>query len=344
VLNDDFYITNQLDSVDTHLMRLQNMFLSQAIDALRRMTPSQLANRKLVQSTLKEVLATFNNVGVLTGRVSKFIDDSVNFETSIVIQRLESAYAVGSIGGIPSLRDNIVGKQRVIKRAKQIQTVMLANKVADIVANVSKNSKKLSSGAITTDEVITKAIIKVADTPWVVPVRRADGAVSFWSADARMTLELRNEVKNIAIARTNDVINRSSVNLVEVSSHANSRPDHADWQGEVFWLHTPVHGYRPFSVCGEGYADGFGGVNCRHRKAPFFEDINEPPSPDSVDHKAYEATQELRRLERRARELTQKKDILSKVGAVDGDLLRRQSEAVSESYRFAYSNGLRPRL
>jgi hypothetical protein len=65
--------------------------------------------------------------------------------------------------------------------------------------------------------------------------------------------------------------------LVEVSAHVGARPEHAEWQGQIYSRSGTHPRYRPFvEATGYGTPTGLNGINCRHSWFPFFEGISEP--------------------------------------------------------------------
>ena len=91
--------------------------------------------------------------------------------------------------------------------------------------------------------------------------------------------------------------------LVEVSSHFGARPEHAEWQGQIFSL-TGSDGYENFyDVTEYGDVAGLCGINCRHRFFPYFPGTS--PSFDKYDEEEnkaqYEKTQTQRAYERAIR-------------------------------------------
>lgn len=91
--------------------------------------------------------------------------------------------------------------------------------------------------------------------------------------------------------------------LVEVSSHFGARPEHAEWQGQIFSL-TGSNGYENFyDVTEYGDVAGLCGINCRHRFFPYFPGTS--PSFDKYDEEEnkaqYEKTQTQRAYERAIR-------------------------------------------
>jgi hypothetical protein len=91
--------------------------------------------------------------------------------------------------------------------------------------------------------------------------------------------------------------------LVETSSHFGARPEHAEWQGQIFSL-TGSNGYENFyDVCEYGDILGICGINCRHRFFPYFPGTT--PSFEQYDEEKnremYEKTQTQRAYERAIR-------------------------------------------
>lgn len=105
------------------------------------------------------------------------------------------------------------------------------------------------------------------------------------------------------------------VDLVETTAHAGARPDHQEWQGQVFCRKGHHPKYRDF-VESTGYGTGAGlcGWNCRHSFYPFLEGASRAYTRDMLEGYAaknytyngqkmteYEATQQQRYIERQIR-------------------------------------------
>ena len=119
-------------------------------------------------------------------------------------------------------------------------------------------------------------------------------------------------------------IEEMGADLVETSAHFDARPDHAEWQGQVFYYNEPVEGYESFiDVTGYGSGDGLMGWNCRHSFFPYFEGISKRAYTDDElfemkehtvtyggkEYSDYEASQTQRRMEREIR--ATKREILA---------------------------------
>lgn len=102
--------------------------------------------------------------------------------------------------------------------------------------------------------------------------------------------------------------------LMEITAHLGSRPDHALWQGQVVSLSGRA-GYLSLSDIGYGDVRGFQGANCRHNWYMFFEGVSSPAysqeelrewregtvSFGGVQIPLYEAIQKQRSMERAIR-------------------------------------------
>lgn len=103
-------------------------------------------------------------------------------------------------------------------------------------------------------------------------------------------------------------------NLVETTSHMGARPEHALWQGQVFWRKKKYKNYRNFEqATGYGTGAGLGGWNCRHSFYPFFEEISSQAFKKyrlGENEGFYELTQQQQRYnERKIREWMQRANI-----------------------------------
>ena len=107
-------------------------------------------------------------------------------------------------------------------------------------------------------------------------------------------------------------------NLVEVTSHLGARPEHALWQGKIYWR---LYKYRNYSNFVEathyGQGDGLGGWNCRHSFYPFFEGISEKTFEHyktKENTQLYELQQQQRYNERKIREWKRRRDVKKAAG------------------------------
>ena len=125
--------------------------------------------------------------------------------------------------------------------------------------------------------------------------------------------------------------------LMEITAHSGSRPEHAEWQGKIV-SRSGRKGYLTLDDIGYGEVTGFKGVNCRHDWYPYYagstktytqEQLNdwknEKVNYNGKDISKYEASQIQRRMERTIRQ--DKKDI----AGLNGILTSNNQELIEET-------------
>lgn len=131
---------------------------------------------------------------------------------------------------------------------------------ADREAALHRAVRKLERDGI---EIIT---YQDADTGRVTVRNKADVAVR-----RHVRTQIVQDAQRMTMAR----MERLGIDLVEVSSHSDSRPSHAEWQGQCYSLkgEQVIDGVRYpdfYLHCMSGdLGDILGGVNCRHSYGPY---------------------------------------------------------------------------
>lgn len=109
-------------------------------------------------------------------------------------------------------------------------------------------------------------------------------------------------------------------NLVETTSHMGARPDHARWQGGIYWRKEKVPGYDNFEIAtGYGTGAGLGGWECRHSYFPSFPGLSTKSFEtyrESENEDYYNLTQKQRNNERMIREWERRSKVCE-AGGVD---------------------------
>ena len=129
--------------------------------------------------------------------------------------------------------------------------------------------------------------------------------------------------------------------LVEVTSHADARPDHAEWQGKVYSISGKSKKYRPLrEATGYGTVTGLCGANCRHSFYAFIEGVSEKVKPEKYDQKLYDNEQKQRHNERMIR-TWKKRAATLEAGGVDATAAKRKvSEWQARQRAFLNEAGL----
>lgn len=124
------------------------------------------------------------------------------------------------------------------------------------------------------------------------------------------------------------------VDLVLVSSHLGARPEHAEWQGQVYTRSGLNPKYPDFvAVTGYGTVTGLCGANCRHSFGPYFEGQENPFEQFDTEEneKQYEMEQQQRTLERRVRKT--KRETMSWRTARDAETDPTEKEYWEKKYQ-----------
>jgi len=157
----------------------------------------------------------------------------------------------------------------------------------------------VQSGAFTQDMAIDATVRRFA----------ADGVQAFdYASGVRTSVEAavrRACVTGINQATAKVSENNASelqTNLVEVSSHADARPEHAVWQGKVYSLEGSTDKYPNLvEATGYGSGDGLCGWNCRHSFCPYVEGVSEKAPTEKYSKTTYKNEQIQRYNERQIR-------------------------------------------
>lgn len=147
-------------------------------------------------------------------------------------------------------------------------------------------------------------------------------------ADSAIRNALRTGVNQTAARCQEQNLDEMDCNLVGTTSHMGARPEHAKWQGMLFWRKTPVDGLQNFyEATGYGTGAGLCGWNCRHNFFPNFDgELSFEHYDEEANVKQYELEQEQRYNERKIREW-KRRQAVNKAGGVDNT---REAKKVRE--------------
>ena len=141
------------------------------------------------------------------------------------------------------------------------------------------------------------------------------------SMDAAVKRAVPSGVNQTSLKFKMDNCKELGINIVKTSSHGGARPSHQEWQGKLFYLHTPVKGLQNFKkATGYGRVDGLGGANCRHSfyEVTDYEYKNNLVDTEEFDKNRnddqYELEQKQRYYERQIRSWKKRKNILDECG------------------------------
>lgn len=175
-----------------------------------------------------------------------------------------------------------------------------------------------------------------------------------YSLEAATRMTVKTGLSQLSGKITEENMKKTSTDLVYVSAHAGSRPEHAEWQGKVYtYKGKPSRKYPDFiEATGYGTVTGLKGVNCSHSFYPWWEGDEIPefhePEPVTIDGKEYtyyEATQKQRQMERSVRNMKREKAAAEAAGDTQkAEELEKKMRATRQEYNaFSKQAGLRPK-
>ena len=287
--------------------------------------------------------------------------------TKLINQTAIKAYAEDmkkyGIGGIhlPAYKNNNAVLQ-IVEAAKKngmrdlkniTNTLGVPFRGSDISLNefyhrsLSKAVLEVSSGAFSLDDVLKRTVKELGDRG-IRCIDYASGYSTSVEAAARRSVFTTLTQLSAKISEQN--LSDTGAEYVEVSAHSGARPDHQDWQGEVYHVGGDQGKYKDFASSTDyGSETGLCGYNCRHSFFPFFpgisekaytreelENIDPPPVTfDGKEYTYYEATQKQRQIENSIRKSKRKLVGYDAAGdkdsfALESIRLRRKSERYDE--------------
>lgn len=147
---------------------------------------------------------------------------------------------------------------------------------------------KVNAGTTTAERALHQAVRKLErEGISVIQYRNASTGVQTVAnrVDVAVRRHVRTQIAQDGARMTGAAMDRYGVELVEVSSHPNSRPTHAAWQGRVYgWRGACTVSGRHYegleAATGYGSVDGLLGANCRHSFGPYIAGTPRKFSPN----------------------------------------------------------------
>ena len=296
-------LTDLINELQTEIIRS----VSKKISKANYLTPAaewQLYKAQMLQSSTSEVnklIAQYTGLsrrevkGLYTEACKKAIANDAK------IYRMAGKDASSFFRSVALSNSLRAGIRNANGLMKNITRSMVQSSRATVTHLMDKAYVQVLSGAFSPQEAVYSAVKELADkgiqsvtypsgkSDWAdVAVRRAV-LTALGQTTGRIQLDLAAEM---------------DCDLVEVTSHGDARPSHAEWQGQVYSISGKSKKYPPLSRTGYGTGDGLKGWNCRHDFFPFFEGISERasfPIDKEENAKEYAATQRQRAIERSIR-------------------------------------------
>lgn len=202
---------------------------------------------------------------------------------------------------------------------------------------------KIASGTFSYDQAVNDCVKRLA----VSGLRSIDYASGrSYQIDTAVRMAARTGVSQLSGRITEMNLKSTGQDLVIVSQHMGSRPEHAPIQNKVFSYSGKNKKYPSFQSpinsggAGYGMADGIKGVNCTHDFYPYWEG-DAIPKGIEYDEKYYKNTQKQRAMERNIRATKREIEAMKAIGGDTKELQAKLRKQVSDYHSFSDSVGIR---
>ena len=221
--------------------------------------------------------------------------------------------ATGRTVSAPNAQQMLATIQKCHSDLSRLTLTTAATTQTQFVQEANRVYMNVQSGAFDYDTATKDAADALAKRG-ITTVQYENGKPVTRTIESAVRMNILTSVSQTAANMTLNNCEELDCDLVETSAHVGARPEHEEWQGQVFSRSGSSEKYRPFSVCGLGSPTGICGINCRHSFYPYFEGMGRHYTQDDLDEMAgekvsfngremtrYEGEQKLRGMERNIR-------------------------------------------
>ncbi|WP_394136839.1 phage minor capsid protein [Cytobacillus oceanisediminis] len=199
----------------------------------------------------------------------------------------------------PALEAVLMSFQRQARQTFNLINTTMLSEAQHVYLNIlNETTGKVLAGTKTPRQALAETARRWAREG--IPALK-DKAGRKWSTEAYVSMVTRSMSNNVANEMQFVRMDEYGLDLVEVSSHSGARPRCAPFQGRIFSRSGNSNKYPALSSTSYGEAAGLRGVNCRHVFYPYIEGFSKrsyKSYPAAENRKAYEESQQQRKLER----------------------------------------------
>lgn len=265
--------------------------------------------------------------------------------------------ATGRTVSSPNAQQMLSTIQKCHSDLSRLTLTTAATTETEFARQASRVYMNVQSGAFDYDTAMKDACNELSKRG-ITTVQYENGRPVTRTIESAVRMNILTSINQTAANQTLGNCETLGCDLVETSAHIGARPEHEDWQGEVFSRSGTNPKYRPFSVCELGSVTGICGINCKHSFYPYFEGMAEHYTEKELDEMAsekvtytdkdgmdhvmtrYEGEQKLRYIEKNIRHY--KREALTQEAAgVDNTRARRKiGEWQAEARDFTSQTGI----
>jgi hypothetical protein len=301
-------IYSQLESDILQDMARRIARLGKVTDATKYQA-QMLAEAGGLKNNIRKILAKYDRA--IVRQIEKTFTEAL--ETSAKNDNRIFKAATGRTVSASNAQAMLSTIQKCHSDLSRLTLTTAATTQTEFVQQANRVYMNVQSGAFDYDTSMKDAADELAKRG-ITTVQYENGRPVTRSIESAVRMNILTSVNQTAANQTLNNCEELDCDLVETSAHIGARPEHEEWQGQVFSRSGKNPNYRAFSVCGLGEPDGICGINCRHSFYPYFEgmekhytqqDLDEM-SRQTVDYNGqkmtrYEGEQKLRGIERNIR-------------------------------------------
>lgn len=270
-----------------------------------------------------KVIAKYANMSV--NELNNYIADTALAEVAQVDKDLKPAFDAGVKVRLPVdsiYRSLLVFESQAVDLTNLMTSSMLAGSEQVYRDIITKATADVTIGSTTLDQAVKKVAKEWANKGMPVLV---DSAGRTWSAEGYLSTAIRTTTKNVATKAQSDRLDEYEVDLVEISSHAGSRPTHEPYQGRIYSRSGRHPDYPPLSstTYGDVFSGLVTGINCRHRMYAFIEGLSTQtyePYDKAESERIYKESQKQRYLERQIRRAKKELGVLDALKSTPAEI------------------------
>lgn len=243
------------------------------------------------------------------------------------------------------------GVNSVADRFTRIQQKALENS-QEYLDVLNKNAMAVTLGESSRTQALRETITEMSEKG--IPAF-VDASGREWSPEAYVNMDIRNTVKNAALAAEFASLDELGQDVILVSSHAGARKKCYPYQGKFFSRSGKTgtikdgngkeYPYSPLSETSFGEPDGLFGINCGHRMRGVSDGLfiyREKQYDEKENSEEYEKVCKQRQMERNIRKDRRTRDALEAAGDTEGakELRQKIAEENKQLKEYCHREGL----
>lgn len=290
-----------------------------------------LAESGGLKKNIRKILAKYDRA--IVRQIEKTITEAL--ETSAKNDNRIFKAATGRTVSAPNAQQMLSTIQKCHSDLSRLTLTTAATTQTQFVREANRVYINVQSGAFDYDTSMKDAADELAKRG-ITTVQYENGRPVTRSIESAVRMNILTSINQTAANQTLNNCEELDCDLVETSAHIGARPEHEEWQGQIFSRSGNNKKYRPFSVCELGSVTGICGINCRHSFYPYFEGMAEHYTEKDLDEIAseevsyngqkmtrYEGEQKLRGIERNIRKY-KRQALTESAGGVDNTKARQK--------------------